>query len=95
MFYFPLFSGVFPNWVPLVGGTDFQFFRPVFNVADSAISIGIFSIIIFFRKQFNNLDKKGEEETATKQIPEETQQIDSENESQETTTGNLSHTNEI
>lgn len=60
MFYFPLFSGIFPNWVPFVGGTDFEFFRPVFNVADSAISIGIFSIIIFYRKLFNNLDKKEE-----------------------------------
>lgn len=58
MFYFPLVSGVYPDWVPLLGGSDFQFFRPVFNVADSSISIGIFSIIIFYRKQFNNLDSK-------------------------------------
>jgi len=58
MFYFPLFSGVYPNWVPFAGGSEFQFFRPVFNVADSAISIGIFAIIIFYRKQFNNLEEK-------------------------------------
>jgi len=58
MFYFPLFSGVYPNWVPFVGGSDFQFFRPVFNVADSSISIGIFSILIFYRKQFNKLEEK-------------------------------------
>jgi len=58
MFYFPLFSGVYPSWVPFVGGTDFQFFRPVFNVADSSISIGIFSIIIFYRTQFNKLGEK-------------------------------------
>jgi len=64
MFYFPLFSGVYPSWVPFAGGSDFQFFRPVFNVADSAISVGIFSIIIFYRTQFNKLgekEKKGEE----------------------------------
>lgn len=60
MFYFPLISGVYPNWVPLLGGSDFQFFRPVFNVADSAISIGIFAIILFYRKQFNKLDAKDE-----------------------------------
>ncbi len=60
MFYFPLFSGVYPSWVPFAGGSDFQFFRPVFNVADSAISVGIFSILIFYRKQFNRLDKKEE-----------------------------------
>ena len=80
MFYFPLFSGVFPNWVPLVGGTDFQFFRPVFNVADSAISVGIFSIIIFYRKQFNNLDKKEREETTPEQNQEEPTQNVTDNE---------------
>lgn len=58
MFYFPLFSGIFPSWVPFLGGTDFQFFRPVFNIADSSISIGIFSIIIFYRSQFNKLGQK-------------------------------------
>jgi len=68
MFYFPLLSGVYPDWVPFAGGSDFQFFRPVFNVADSSISIGIFTIIIFYRKQFNKLDEKedtvdSEEET--------------------------------
>jgi len=58
MFYFPIFSGIYPDWIPFVGGSDFQFFRPVFNVADSSISIGIFTIIIFYRKQFNKLDHK-------------------------------------
>lgn len=58
MFYFPLISGVYPEWIPFAGGSDFQFFRPVFNVADSSISIGIFSIILFYRKQFNSLDVK-------------------------------------
>ena len=81
MFYFPLFSGVFPSWVPFVGGTDFQFFRPVFNVADSAISVGIFSIIIFYRKQFNNLDKKEKEESITEQSQEEVIENAPENES--------------
>lgn len=72
MFYFPLFSGVFPNWIPIWGGQDFEFFRPVFNVADSAISIGIFSIIFFYRNLFNNLDKK--EELSQKET-EETENI--------------------
>lgn len=58
MFYFPLVSGTYPSWIPFAGGGDFQFFRPVFNVADSSISIGIFSIIFFYRKQFNKLDLK-------------------------------------
>ena len=72
MFYFPLFSGVYPDWVPFAGGSDFQFFRPVFNVADSSISIGIFSIIIFYRKQFNKLEEKNKDEISDEvQISEE------------------------
>jgi len=80
-----LFSGVYPDWVPFAGGGDFQFFRPVFNVADSAISVGIFSIIIFYRKQFNNLDKKDKEEASIDQNQEEATKIAPENESSETT----------
>ena len=83
MFYFPLFSGVFPNWVPLVGGTDFQFFRPVFNIADSAISVGIFSIIIFYRKQFNKLSGKGTEDQLDESKLEENSIQANENESNE------------
>ena len=83
MFYFPLFSGIFPNWVPLVGGTDFQFFRPVFNVADSSISVGIFSIIIFYRKQFNKLNEKGTEDQNNESEPHEDSIQANENESNE------------
>ena len=61
MFYFPLVSGIYPDWLPFIGGSDFQFFRPVFNIADSSISIGIFSIIIFYRKLFSELTAKDDE----------------------------------
>ncbi|QGY43588.1 lipoprotein signal peptidase [Maribellus comscasis] len=69
MFYFPLFSGTYPGWLPFVGGNDYLFFRPVFNIADSAITVGIFSILIFYRKYFNKLDEKpvSEEENTTKE----------------------------
>ena len=53
MFYFPLMNGHFPNWLPIWGGEHFIFFRPVFNIADAGISIGIFMIFIFYRKEFN------------------------------------------
>ena len=62
MFYFPLIHGRYPEWIPFVGGNDFLFFRPVFNIADSSITIGIFSILIFYRKLFSQLDKKNERE---------------------------------
>jgi len=53
MFYFPMFEGFFPEWVPLWGGEHFQFFRPVFNVADAAITTGVLSLLIFFRSFFS------------------------------------------
>jgi signal peptidase II len=55
MFYFPLISGHYPSWLPFVGGQEFIFFRPVFNLADSSITVGIFIILIFYRHFF---DKK-------------------------------------
>ncbi len=52
MFYFPLISGNYPSWFPFVGGDSFIFFRPVFNMADSSITVGIISILIFYRRFF-------------------------------------------
>ena len=52
MFYFPLVSGNFPAWVPLWGGEDFVFFRPVFNFADASISVGVILILIFQKHYF-------------------------------------------
>ncbi len=52
MFYFPIIEGNFPSWIPKWGGEHFVFFRPVFNIADSAITIGIAIILIFHRKYF-------------------------------------------
>jgi signal peptidase II len=52
MFYFPIISGHFPSWVPIWGGEDFIFFRPVFNIADTAISIGVILILIYQKTYF-------------------------------------------
>ena len=52
MFYFPLIDTYWPDWMPLVGGRPFQFFRPVFNVADTAISSGVIALLLFFRSFF-------------------------------------------
>ncbi|WP_298716656.1 lipoprotein signal peptidase [Chitinophaga sp.] len=58
MLYFPLIEGFFPDWVPFWGGEHFIFFRPIFNIADAAISVGVIAILIF-QKRF--LHKPGEE----------------------------------
>lgn len=50
MLYFPLFSGTYPEWVPFLGGEEFLFFRFIFNVADSAITVGVVLILLFYRK---------------------------------------------
>lgn len=47
MIYCPVFRGTFPDWLPIWGGEPFKFFKPVFNIADSAITIGVIYIIIF------------------------------------------------
>lgn len=52
MLYFPMIDTVWPDWVPYFGGSNFRFFEPVFNVADTAISTGVGILIVFNRKAF-------------------------------------------
>lgn len=58
MFYFPVLNGVYPDWVPRVGGQSFVFFRPVFNIADSSISIAVVILLIYQKRFFKHLDEK-------------------------------------
>ena len=52
MWYFPIIRTTLPKWLPLWGGEDFEFFRPVFNTADIWVSVGVISILIFQKKFF-------------------------------------------
>mgnify|MGYP003798271037 FL=1 len=63
MFYFPLIEGTYPDWIPILGGKDFLFFRFIFNVADSAISVGVVLLLIFYRKtlSYSLLSKEDKE----------------------------------
>lgn len=58
MFYFPIIKTTWPNWIPFLGGNEFEFFRPVFNIADSAITIGVAYLLLFQRKALFHEDKK-------------------------------------
>lgn len=60
MLYFPMFRGHFPDWFPFWSGQPYLFFRPVFNIADVAITTGVISIIVFHRSFFT-----AEEENTT------------------------------
>ncbi len=53
MLYFPIIRNThFPSWVPVWGGEDFEFFRPIFNLADAAISTGVIAILLFQKRFF-------------------------------------------
>lgn len=60
MFYFPVLHGHFPQWLPIWGGEEYEFFRPVFNIADAAISVGIVMVILVQRHE----DKRSSKEQA-------------------------------
>ncbi|MGX9105311.1 signal peptidase II, partial [Escherichia coli] len=50
MLYFPLIESHYPSWFPFVGGDEFLFFRPVFNLADASISTGVIVLLLFQNK---------------------------------------------
>jgi signal peptidase II len=56
MLYFPIIESHFPEWLPIWGGEDFIFFRPIFNLADAAISTGVITILVFQKKFFKHID---------------------------------------
>lgn len=54
MFYFPLFEFNWPDWIPFVGGENFVFFSPIFNLADAAVSCGMIALLLFYTKDFGH-----------------------------------------
>ena len=55
MLYFPIINTTWPEWVPMVGGEGFIFFSPIFNIADSSISVGVVALLIWYRKELAEL----------------------------------------
>ena len=58
MFYFPIIDTSWPDWMPLVGGQHFVFFSPIFNFADSAISVGVVLLLLFYRREISEISLK-------------------------------------
>lgn len=64
MLYFPIIrDATFPSWFPIWGGQDFEFFRPIFNLADASISAGIITILIFQKRFFKNDPEKSKRQS--------------------------------
>ncbi len=82
MLYFPMAEGFFPDWFPFWGGEPFLFFRPVFNLADTAITIGVLSILLFHRSFFGR-------DMGRSQAAEERQTVDVQEVSPEQTPSGL------
>ena len=63
MLYFPMVDSTFPKWFPVFGGEKFEFFSPIFNIADASISAGVITLFVF-QKKFFRKHKKEEALTA-------------------------------
>ncbi len=69
MLYFPLITNAhYPSWFPVWAGEEFEFFRPVFNVADASISIGVISILVFQNKFFKKEHDEKKEVVITNEV---------------------------
>jgi len=60
MFYFPIIRTTWPEWMPWVGGDPYVFFSPIFNFADSAISVGVVMLLLFYRREIGEISFKKE-----------------------------------
>lgn len=60
MFYFPLFDFYWPQWMPIVGGENYEFFAYIFNLADASICVGVAIMIIFYNRDFSLALNRGE-----------------------------------
>lgn len=65
MLYFPIIHSTYPDWIPFIGGKEFEFFSPIFNIADASISVGVIVLLLFQKRFFRKEDDKLEAHTAS------------------------------
>lgn len=75
MLYFPIIKGHFPGWFPIWGGQYFEFFRPIFNVADAAISTGVIAILLFQKRLFHRDNQAITQTVETETVVDDTAQV--------------------
>lgn len=76
MFYFPVLRGTFPDWFPFWGGEEFLFFRPIFNIADAAITTGVLTILVFQKRFFKHKNNSNQNTTVeTETLVDDTTQV--------------------
>lgn len=63
MLYFPMFNGNFPSWFPFIDGDSFEFFSPIFNIADASISVGVITLLLFQKRIFKKESTDGSHPT--------------------------------
>lgn len=104
MLHFPLIDTFLPDWIPFWGGERFEFFRPIFNIADSAITAGVLGILLFFRAELktassddkSDKDKEelGDNDPVTQSELEETNEEEQSEELTNTTVDSANNTEE-
>ncbi len=75
MLYFPIIQTKYPSWFPFWGGQDFEFFSPVFNMADASISIGVIALLIWQKKFFPHKHKIPESTVETNAVVDDRAQV--------------------
>ena len=76
MFYFPIIDTYLPDWLPIWGGDHFIFFSPIFNFADSCISVGVVSLLLFYRKELGEITASSKKKDDAEKTDEGAENID-------------------
>jgi signal peptidase II len=71
MLYFPMVHSTFPSWIPFLGGKEFEFFSPIFNIADASISVGVLTLLAFQKRFLHKPHEEHEQHTESNLSTEE------------------------